>query len=225
MAAHAVRLTADLQRARERLVNAREEERRRLRRNLHDGLEPQLSSQTLTIDAARSLMRRNPDAAEGLLVDLKAQAQDAISYIRRLVYDLHPPALDDLGLVAALRESAAQYGRNRITVSIDVQGHLPPLPAAVEVAAYRIVLEALTNVTRHAKARTCSVSLTIDSDSNTLCLEVRDDGQGIGESRGTGVGLTSMRERTEELGGSFTVDALPKGGTSLRARLPLAKEE
>ena len=224
-AAHAVRLTSDLQRVRERLVGAREEERRRLRRDLHDGLGPQLSSQTLTIDAVRSLMRRDPDSAEALLLDLKTQAQDAISDIRRLVYELRPPALDDLGLVGALRASAAQCGQNGLAVSIDVQGHLPPLPAAVEVAAYRIVREAITNVVRHAKARTCSVSLTTDGDEDTLRLEVRDDGRGIVEgSRGTGVGLISMRERAEELGGDFAVDALPGGGTIVRAGLPLAVE-
>ncbi len=108
IAAHAMLLTADLQRARERLVAAREEERRRLRRDLHDGLGPQLSSQALTIDAVRALMRRDPDAAETLLLDLKAQAQDAIADIRRLVYALRPPALDDLGLLGFLRETAAQ---------------------------------------------------------------------------------------------------------------------
>jgi signal transduction histidine kinase len=225
VAAHAVRLASDLQRARERLVSAREEERRRLRRDLHDGLGPQLSSQTLTIDAVRSLMRRDPDSAETLLLDLKAQAQDAISDIRRLVYELRPPALDDLGLVGALRASAAQYGQNGIAISVDVREHLPPLPAAAEVAVYRIAQEAITNVVRHAKARTCSVFVTIDEDANTLRLEVRDDGRGIGKNRGTGVGLTSMRERAEELGGTFTVDALSEGGTVVRAGLPLVMED
>ena len=109
MTDEALKLSADLQRSRERLVEAREEERRRLRRDLHDGLGPQLSSQALTIDAVRALMKRDPEAAEELLLDLKAQAQDAVSDIRRLVYGLRPPALDDLGLLGALRESAAQY--------------------------------------------------------------------------------------------------------------------
>jgi len=229
VAAHAVRLTADLQRARERLVSAREEERRRLRRDLHDGLGPQLSSQTLTIDAVRTLMRRDPDAAEALLLDLKAQAQDAIADIRRLVYALRPPALDDLGLLGALRESAAQYGQNGLRVSVEAPESLPPLPAAVEVAVYRIAQEALTNVVRHAEARECIVSLAVDDAASALRLEVRDDGRGLPEPRvddhgHTGVGLSSMRERATELGGSLVVDRPSEGGTSVRARLPLPGE-
>jgi signal transduction histidine kinase len=224
-----IRLSADLQRSRERLVEAREEERRRLRRDLHDGLGPQLSSQALTIDAVRALMRRDPDAAEELLLELKADAQDAVADIRRLVYGLRPPALDDLGLLGALRETAEQYGTKGLRVSVELPKMLPPLSAAVEVAAYRIAQEALTNVSRHAGAHACTVSLTIDEPS-TLRLEVRDDGIGIAGKRASapthaGVGLTSMRERASELGGSFLVEPLPEGGTLVHARLPLPKEE
>ncbi len=224
IAAHAVRLTADLQRARERLVAAREEERRRLRRDLHDGLGPQLSSQALTIDAVRALMRRDPDAAEALLLDLKAQAQDAVADIRRLVYALRPPALDDLGLLGALRETAAQYGQNGLRVSVEAPEELSSLPAAVEVAAYRIAQEALTNVLRHAEARGCVVSLELDDDASALRLEIRDDGRGLPDARAggrAGVGLSSMRERAAELGGSLTAGALPEGGTAVRVVLPL----
>ena len=224
IAAHAVRLTADLQRARERLVSAREEERRRLRRDLHDGLGPQLSSQTLTIDAVRTLMRRDLDAAETLLLDLKAQAQDAIADIRRLVYALRPPALDDLGLLGALRETTAQYGQHGLDVSFEAPEQLPPLSAAVEVAAYRIALEALTNVVRHAEARRCVVALELDDATSALCLEVRDDGRGIERSGGSGVGMASMRERATELGGSLVAGALPEGGTAVRVVLPLPGE-
>ncbi len=223
-AVHAVRLTADLQRARERLVTAREQERRRLRRDLHDGLGPQLSSQTLTIDAVREIMRQDPDAAEALLLDLKAQSRDAVADIRRLVFALRPPALDDLGLVGALRASAAQYVSNGLHVSVEVPERLPPLPAAVEVAAYRIAQEALTNVVRHAEASRCVVRLALDEKAGTLQLEVEDDGRGIGEDRGSGVGLHSMRERAAELGGSITVVSAAGGGTIVRARLPLAEE-
>jgi signal transduction histidine kinase len=116
IATHAVRLTADLQHSRERLVTAREEERRRLRRDLHDGLGPTLASFTLKLDAARNLLEREPATTNALLADLKAQAQAAIANIRRVVYDLRPPALDELGLVTALREQAAQYsvGANHV---------------------------------------------------------------------------------------------------------------
>jgi signal transduction histidine kinase len=229
MTDEALRLSADLQRSRERLVEAREEERRRLRRDLHDGLGPQLSSQALTIDAVRALMRRDPDAAEELLLDLKAQAQDAVTDIRRLVYGLRPPALDDLGLLGALRESAAQYGAKGLSVSVEAPQSLPPLSAAVEVATYRIAQEAMTNVARHAGAKTCTVALAID-EAGVLSLEVRDDGRGIPEPQAhsavrAGVGLTSMRERATELGGSLVVEPLPEGGTRVRARLPLPREE
>ena len=192
---------------------------------MHDGLGPQLSSQTLTIDAVRTLMRRDLDAAETLLLDLEAQAQDAIADIRRLVYALRPPALDDLGLLGALRETTAQYGQHGLDVSFEAPGQLPPLSAAVEVAAYRIALEALTNVVRHAEARRCVVALELDDATSALCLEVRDDGRGIERSGGSGVGMASMRERADELGGSLVVEALPGGGTAVRARLPLPKEE
>jgi signal transduction histidine kinase len=229
MTEEAIRLSADLQRSRERLVEAREEERRRLRRDLHDGLGPQLSSQALTIDAVRALMRRDPDAAEALLVELKADAQDAVTDIRRLVYGLRPPALDDLGLLGALRETAEQYRAKGLSVSVKASKDLPPLTAAVEVACYRIAQEALTNVARHAGADSCTVSLAIEG-ANVLCLEVRDDGCGIpdlheGAPLESGVGLTSMRERASELGGNLLVVPLPDGGSLVRARLPLPKEE
>jgi signal transduction histidine kinase len=226
MTDEALRLSADLQRSRERLVEAREEERRRLRRDLHDGLGPQLSSQALTVDAAIALMRRDPDAAEELLLEMKADAQDAVTDIRRLVYGLRPPALDDLGLMGALRESAAQYTAKGLDVSVEAPGSLPPLSAAVEVAAYRIAQEALTNVARHAGANACTVYLVMET--NVLCVEIRDDGRGMtdpGENPTAGVGLTSMRERATELGGVLVVEPLPKGGTRVRACLPLPEEE
>ncbi len=221
VAAHAVRLTADLQRSRERLVTAREEERRRLRRDLHDGLGPQLASLTLTLAAARELLRHDIDAADMLLQELSAHTQAAITDIRRVVYDLRPPALDDLGLVLALREQAANYTRAGLQITIDAPDHLPPLPAAIEVAAYRITQEALTNVVRHAQARTCAVCMTLN---RALDVEVRDDGVGLPPGGRAGVGLTSMRERTAELGGTCVIESAPGRGTCIRVQLPLHQE-
>jgi signal transduction histidine kinase len=218
IAAHAVRLTSDLQHSRERLVNAREEERRRLRRDLHDGLGPQLASVTLKLDAARNLLEHNPTAAGTLLTELKTQTQTAIADIRRLVYDLRPPALDDLGLVSALREQISQYQYNQLSITIDAPADMPPLPAAVEVAAYRIAQEAIANVMRHADARSCVVSLGI---GNGLCLDVRDDGRGLPEHSRAGVGMHSMRERAAELGGRCEIGPAPGGGTCVTAWLPL----
>lgn len=232
VAAHAVRLTTDLQRSRERLVTAREEERRRLRRDLHDGLGPALASLTLKIDATRNLLSSDPAAADALLADLKMQTQSAIADIRRLVYELRPPALDELGLVSALREQAAQYGggSNGLQVSVVVSPQdLPPLSAAVEVAAYRIALEALTNVVRHAHARRCEIRVAWNDagdgkGSSLLQLEIIDDGGGISPTHRAGVGLSSMCERAAELGGICSIELASGGGTRVFARLPLREK-
>ena len=218
VAAHAARLTADLQRSRERLVTAREEERRRLRRDLHDGLGPQLAAQTLKVGSARSLYGRDPAAADALLSELETNMEAAISDIRRLVYNLRPPALDELGLDGAIRESAAQYATKGLKISVDTPQTLPSLPAAVEVAAYRIVQEALTNVVRHAAASECVIRLGLEGE---LELEITDDGVGLPEDRGAGIGLSSMRERAVELGGTCVVEPSLPEGTRVLARLPL----
>jgi signal transduction histidine kinase len=181
----------------------------------------------LTIDAINKLLKRDPAQAEALLQDLKHQAQTAITDIRRLVYDLRPPALDDLGLVAALREGARHYQQSDLRITIDGPEHLPPLPAAVEVAAYRIAQEALTNVVRHAQASACRLQLSLDDDNGNgrgLYLEVQDDGRGLPPQRRTGVGCQAMRERTMELGGRFFIDSQGGGGTRVSAWLPLIKE-
>jgi signal transduction histidine kinase len=219
VAVNAVRLTVDLQRSRERLVTTREEERRRLRRDLHDGLGPQLASQTLTLTAARKLLRDDPDAAEALLANATVHVQEAITDIRRLVYDLRPPALDDLGLIAALREQIAQYQSSGVSFTLDAPDQLPELSAAVEVACYRIIQEALTNVVRHSHARNCTIQIALNG---VLILEITDEGIGLAPSYRPGVGFSSMRERAEELGGSCVIESLPAGGARVYAQLPLS---
>jgi signal transduction histidine kinase len=223
-AAHAVgltadlkHLTADLQHSRERLVTTREEERRRLRRDLHDGLGPTLATITLKAEAARDAIPTDPAEAMDLLEGLVGQAQTAISDIRRLVYDLRPPALDDLGLVAAVRAQMTQYEHAGLRITFDAPDRLPELSAAVEVAVYRIIQEALTNIVRHASANFCLIRLT---PGETLQLEIKDDGRGIPTTRLAGVGLRSMHERAVELGGSCSVEAIPGGGTRVYALLP-----
>lgn len=221
VAVHAVQLTADLQRSRERLVTAREEERRRLRRDLHDGLGPALAAMALNVDTVRNLLVQAPNEADALLTGLKEQIQTSLADIRRLVYNLRPPALDDLGLVPALREQAAQYNQAEgLSTSIDAPESLPPLPAAVEVAAYRIALEALTNAVRHAQADRCRVQFSLP-ESSVLRLEITDNGVGLPSGVASGVGLTSMRERAEELGGALDIQPVAEGGTQVVARLPL----
>jgi signal transduction histidine kinase len=223
VAVHAVRLTTDLQHSRERLVATREEERRRLRRDLHDGLGAQLAGLNVQAGTLRRLIPHDPDAADEVVVELREELRGAIADIRRLVYDLRPPALDDLGLAEALRRLAERYSSEgeQPRVSVEAREDLPTLPAAVEVAVYRITQEALTNVARHAWAHSCVVRLAVNED---VALEIVDDGVGIPAERGAGVGLSSMRERASELGGSCVIQAVPKGGTQVLVRLPLPKE-
>jgi signal transduction histidine kinase len=237
IAVHAVRLTtnlqrlaADLQRSRTQLVTAREEERRRLRRDLHDGLGSVLTSLNLRAGAIRALLLRDPITAERLLEEQQTIIRAAIADIRRLVYDLRPPSLDELGLLGALYERAAHYNTPtgslidrehmlRLKVTIEAPEDLPPLPAAIEVATYRIVQEALANVVRHAQAHICCVRLTISNEM--LYVEITDDGVGLAPEQRAGVGLLSMRERAAELGGTCQVKPAPGGGTQVLAGLPL----
>jgi signal transduction histidine kinase len=225
MAVHAVSLTADLQRSRQRLVTAREEERRRLRRDLHDGLGPNLASQGLKLAAVKRLAQDDPASAVPLLEQVMAQNQATVEEVRRLVYGLRPPALDELGLVAAIRDHVAGMD-NKSTLQIEVtepaEG-LPLLSAAVEVAAYRIVLEALTNVIRHAQARRCAIRFSHNQNgSNALQIEIADDGIGLPHDLRAGVGLRSMRERAEEVGGSLIVES-QSNLTRVSAVLPISE--
>lgn len=220
IAAHNVRLAQDLQRSREQLVTAREEERRRLRRDLHDGLGPALAAMSFRLDAIRNLADHDPLAVKTTASELKAQMQEALAAIRRIAYDLRPPALDELGLPGALKEHIASYSQAEdLHITLDTPERLPPLAAAVEVAIYRIALEAVTNVIRHAQASHCRVRLSLADD---VCLEITDDGQGLPSPVRAGVGLSSMRERAEELGGTCTLQPALEGGTCVTAVLPLA---
>jgi signal transduction histidine kinase len=213
----AQQLAEDLQQSRARLVAAREEERRRLRRDLHDGLGPALASLTLKIDAARDELNYDTASAAAMLVDVKGDIQAAVSEIRRLVYDLRPPTLDELGLAATLRLLADRYQGGNLAIVCDLGEDLPPLPAAVEVAVYRITAEALTNVVRHAGARSCHLRLTV---ADRVDLEIVDDGRGMAEIH-AGVGLISMRERAAELGGECTILSTPGLSTTIHVWLPL----
>lgn len=213
------RANTELQRSREGLVSAREEERRRLRRDLHDGVGPQLAALMLELETASDLVSDNPEAS-ALVAKLSERAREIVSDVRDSVHALRPPALDELGLMGALREAAIQYGPAGQHVSVENTGELSYLPAAVEVACYRVVQEALANVVRHARASRCSVRIRLDEEAGVLSVEVEDNGRGIREDDRAGVGMISMRERTEELGGWCVVKPLAGGGTLLRAVLP-----
>ena len=218
-AAHAVALRRALDVSRAGLVTAREEERRRLRRDLHDGLGPTLAGLTLGLDTARARSASQPELQE-LLGKLKAETQRAVADVRRIVYGLRPPTLDEFGLVGSLREEVGrlQYEAPSLTVSLDAPADgLADLPAAVEVACYRIVTEALTNVTRHAHATQCSVRLRLN---HGLDVNICDDGVGLPEGWRAGVGIASMRERVTELGGDLVIEPSLPHGTRINAHLP-----
>jgi signal transduction histidine kinase len=217
-AARASSLAAQLQTSREQLVAAREEERRRLRRDLHDGLGPALGAVVLRIDTARNLAADRPDEADRVLRQARDEVAGALSDVRRLVHDLRPPALDDLGLAGAVRQQAERLLAPRTAVAVSAGPDVEILPAAVEVAAYRIASEAVANVARHASASTCSVSLV--HAGTDVVVTVADDGVGIDPAAPAGVGLVSLRERAAELGGSCTISCPPDGGTVVRAVLP-----
>ncbi|HVL24131.1 MAG TPA: GAF domain-containing sensor histidine kinase [Thermomicrobiales bacterium] len=230
VAARTVSLAAELQHSRERIVTSREEERRRLRRDLHDGLGAQLAALIMEAGAARRLVRTDADAAERAILDLREELRAAVAEVRRLVLGLRPPALDELGLVGALRARLARLdqedgdGGTPLRVRFDADDQLPPLSAATEVAAFRIVEEAVTNVIRHARASLVTVTLALEDDA--LRVTIEDDGIGLPLTpTGTGLGLQSMRERATELGGSCVVGEGADGrGTRVLVTLSSAKE-
>jgi signal transduction histidine kinase len=218
--AYALRLSGDLEESRGRLLTAREEERRRLRRDLHDGLGPQLAGVVMGLDVVRSsLSRGEADRAGRLADDVTTQAREAVEEVRRMAAGLRPPVLDDLGLVGALRTTGPAAAAGGPDVSVEAEGDLDGCPAAVEVAAYRIAQEAITNAVRHAAADRVDVRLAVSDVAVTVT--VSDDGVGLSRRARPGVGLRSMRERASELGGWCSVAPGERGGTTVSAHLPL----
>jgi signal transduction histidine kinase len=173
----------------------------------------------LELETASDLVSDNHEAS-ALMAKLSKRAREIVSDVRHSVHALRPPALDELGLVEALKEGAIQYGPAGLRVSVENPEELSHLPAAVEVACYRIAQEALANVVRHAGANHCSIRIRLDDEAGALSVEVEDDGRGIRVDDSAGVGMISMRERTEELGGWCTVKSVVGGGTLVRALLP-----
>jgi signal transduction histidine kinase len=213
-----------LARSRGRIVAAREEERRRLRRDLHDGLGPTLAAVGLKLDLARERAATEATGLAPLLDEVRADVRSVISDVRRLARELRPPTLDSLGLAGAIgQQAAALSGGSGPTIVVEIDERLPALPAAVEVVAYRIATEAMTNVVRHAGATSCIVRIGIDRDG--LVIDVTDDGRGIDPGAPDGVGLQSIDERAAEVGGEVDFLGRPGGGTIVRARLPLTDDD
>ncbi|WP_171632233.1 GAF domain-containing sensor histidine kinase [Paenibacillus plantarum] len=232
-------LAQDLQESREKLVIAREEERLYIRNNLHDDLAPKLAALALNAATAQIYVETQPKVAIDMLADLRKVIRSTVDEIRTLVHDLRPPTLDELGLIGAIQERiallskpaamlAGEKGAEVLDIQLYTPGLLPPLPAAVEVAVYRIVTEALVNVVKHTKATTCTVRLEV-SEVDQLHVEIRDNGahftpltvHPVAEGK-SGIGLVSMRERAAELGGHCHIDRPAGGGTRVLAVIPLS---
>jgi signal transduction histidine kinase len=219
-AAQTVRLNAELIRSRAQIVNEREDERLRIRRDLHDELGPMLASQGLKLAAARQMIRAKPEKAESLVDEVVQQSQQTVADVRRLVYGLRPPALDQLGLVEAIRDLARNNGNGLALDILTPTDGLPHLPAAVEVNAYRIILEAWNNAVRHAQASRCIAKFRIEKEM--LVISIQDDGLGLPKEYRSGVGLRSMRARAQEIGGELHIESIQPHGTCITARLPLS---
>ncbi len=231
LAVAAARASAELRVAREQAVSAREEERRRMHRDLHDGLGPTLASIYQRVELAGRLIESDPDASRRLLTDTGSQVRETVGEVRRLVYALRPPRLDDLGLADAVRAACGELSGGRPTIVVRCPQPLPELPAATEITAYRIVLEAVTNAVRHAQATTCTVDLLVSSTSpaadepdpaeRALTVVVSDDGRGMPDAVVAGAGIRSLTERAAEVGGHMAIGATDPRGTTVTARLPL----
>ncbi|ETK36853.1 hypothetical protein MPTA5024_06580 [Microbispora sp. ATCC PTA-5024] len=223
VAVRAHRLGADLERSHGRLLAARQEERDRLLYELHDGLGPTLAALALQVDRGRRLVDTDPDGAKQVMGELSGRIRGTVENVRAIVNDLRPPPLDDLGLAGALTELGRGFAGD-LAVEVEAPPDLPALPPPVELAAYRIAAEAMTNAVRHAMASRCTVSLRTGDAPEPCVLELRvdDDGVGVGSPSRHGFGLASMRRRSEELNGSFELLDDAGTGTHLVVRLPLA---
>lgn len=212
-------LQDDLRQSREDLVVARETERQRLRRDLHDGIGPVLATLAMEIQTAGNLIEFDSETSREMLNRAHEKAQTTLDDLRRIVHNLRPPALDELGLVYALREIILNLRRTLpLHIVFTASDEQPQLNAAVEVAIYHIVREALLNVIRHADATTCRITLDFD---DVICIDIMDDGVGIAHDAPSGVGLRSIRERTDELRGTFTIIPRKENlGTHLRVIIP-----
>ena len=219
-AAQTVRLQAELIHSRAQIVNEREDERLRIRRDLHDELGPMLAAQGLKLSVARQVIRTKPEKAESLVDEVIQQSRQTVADVRRLVHGLRPPVLDQLGLVEAVRDLARNHSGAPTLEIIAPPDGLAHLPAAVEVNAYRILLEAWNNAVRHAHASRCLVKFLIEW--NMLIIYIQDDGLGMPRDYRAGVGLRSMRARAEEIGGGLSVDEVQPHGTRITAKLPFS---
>jgi signal transduction histidine kinase len=221
-AAHAVKLTADLRQSRLELITMREEERRRIRRDLHDGLGPTLASLNLKLDAVRNFLRKSPAEAESLIDELKMQTTETIQDVRRLVYDLRPPTLDEFGLAGAIENFIETSNPGELEIDLEIPSPLPRLNAALEVAIFRTVQEGITNIIHHAQGE--SARIRISTQNSEIVIDIIDDGVGLPADMIPGIGLISIQERADELDGTFSIQPASHG-LHLQVSFPLLMEE
>lgn len=210
--------TEELRASRARLAEARDEERRVLRRELHDGLGPALAGIGLGFQAGRNLLRHDPEAAAALVDRLAAELDARVSEVRDLARGLLPPALEELGLAPALEELAERHATTGLVVDVATEG-LGAVAPEVGSAVYAIVAEAVRNVHRHAQASRCTI--TVRTADDELVATVVDDGVGVPPDAVPGVGTRSMRERAEGLGGTTQITPATPTGTAVVVRVPL----
>lgn len=205
------------------ILRAQEEERRRLAREIHDGPAQLLANISFRLEACERLLAQDPARARAELADLRTLARQGLHEVRAIIFDLRPLALDELGLLPALRGLVAAFGeRTGLRVEFEAEGRQHQVPPAVRVAAFRFVQEALNNVWKHAGADT--VRVTVELEEHEVRLTVQDDGRGFDPDAvdgGEHYGLVAMRERVEMLAGQLIIDSAPGRGTTLRAVLPL----
>jgi len=222
IALHATALSEQVRQARTATVEAAAAERVRLQRELHDGLGPTLTGIAFRVDAAANTVRADAETAGQLMREIGTDIRDAIDGVRRIVYGLRPIELDDLGLVGAIRQQLAGEPTlddgNKVAIEVCTPDPMPDLSPAVELAAYRIVMESIANVLRHSTARTCTVTFAADG---RLDLTIADDGTPP-PAWYPGIGLRSLRDRAEELGGTACAGPAD-GGWTVRAHLPLTR--
>lgn len=219
LALHSTALADELRRSRAEIVAAREDERQRLHRDLHDGLGPVLTGAAFRADAASNVLHENPVESARLMAGVRSDIRRALDDVRRVVYGVRPLDLEEQGLVGALQARAAGVrGRDGrpIDVALEFVGAVDGLAPAAELAVYRIVVESLTNIARHSDARACLVRVSVDGD---VRVEITDDGPTGGSSWSPGMGIASIKARAEELGGTADAGPTPTGGRVF-ARLP-----
>jgi signal transduction histidine kinase len=215
--------TSALAESRARIAAARDEERRALRRELHDGLGPALAGVGLTLRAGSNLLDASPEQARDLVDRAANELDRRVEEVRGMARGLLPPVLDELGLLPALRDLAERHRATGLRVEVHT-GAVPELAPEAAVGVYGIVSEAVRNVVRHSGAGGCEIDLTVDAEAGELVVAVTDDGAGIDPAATPGVGLSSMRERAEGLHGSLEVLRLEPNGTRVTARVPIDQE-